>query len=295
MDPVNDQTEQETAPVTEPTEVEEATDATEPAEAGSTEGTDAELSSEDETDEVEAPAETPEFDEGGVALDKIIDMEKFELQQALQERDDRIGSLQTQIQELTARLRTVSAAYKKQQDDVTATRKRLERHAAQREEVRRGEVVSGLFDPVENLRRSREALSTSGIDADNLTGLDMVLGQFMTAFEGLGLEEVPGKGARFDPNLHEALTMMPVMDPALDGVVIEVFSAGYRVGNRLIQPARVIVGNYTAPEPEVVESEELELAEQEFAEQEPVDAEEVVEEVVEESDDAGSESIDTEA
>ncbi len=92
------------------------------------------------------------------------------------------------------------------------------------------------------------------MDGDNLTGLDMVIGQFMTAFEGLGLEEVPGKGARFDPNLHEALTMMPVMDPALDDVVVEVFSAGYRVGTRLIQPARVVVGSYTAPE---VEEEEI--------------------------------------
>jgi molecular chaperone GrpE len=243
MDPVNEQTEQ--------TEQ----DHTQAAEAA--EDTGAQAESVEPVEPGDAPEEAPADDDGddmGVQLDEIIDMEKLQLQKTITERDDRIASLESQLSELTARLRTVSAAYKKQQDDVAATRKRLERHAAQREEVRRGEVVSGLFEPVENLRRSRDALSRSGVDGDNLTGLDMVIGQFMTAFEGLGLEEVPGKGARFDPNLHEALTMMPVMDPALDDVVVEVFSAGYRVGTRLIQPARVVVGSYTAPE---VEEEEI--------------------------------------
>jgi molecular chaperone GrpE len=267
MDPVNDQSEQ-AAPAEAPTPIEseaaadtaDASPAAAPAEDGAVDGAvDSTVDSAEpvEEDEAESGAESgaesePAFRSRGVALDEIIDMEKLGLQKAISERDEQISSLQQQLAELTARLRTVSAAYKKQQDDVTATRKRLERHAAQREEVRRGEVVSGLFEPVENLRRSREALAKAGVDVDNLTGLDMVLTQFMTAFDGLGLEEVPGKGARFNPNLHEALTMMPVMDPALDDVVVEVFSAGYRVGSRLIQPARVIVGSYTAPEPEDV-------------------------------------------
>ena len=58
------------------------------------------------------------------------------------------------------------------------------------------------------------------------------------------------KGSRFNPNLHEALTMVPVEDPALDDVVIDVFSAGYRIGARLITPARVIVGQLVAQEVE---------------------------------------------
>ena len=266
------------------------------AQRGTAESTDG-AAAQDSAEGSDEPAAQDSTD--GVALDDIIDMEKLGLQKTISERDAQISSLQQQLSELTARLRTVSKAYKKQQDDVADTRKRLERHAAQREEVRRGEVVSGLFEPVENLRRSREALAKAGVDADNLTGLDMVLTQFMTAFDGLGLEEVPGKGARFNPNLHEALTMMPVQDPALDEVVVEVFSAGYRVGSRLIQPARVIVGSYTAPEPEeaveVVEAEEtVEVIDAEEA-AEVVDAEEVAVEAAAEEATAEAESEDSDA
>ena len=153
-----------------------------------------------------------------------------------------VDRLAAQMQALEARLRTVSAAYKEQQDELKATRERLERQAQAKEELRRGEVVATLFEPFENLRRSIAAVR-SGAPADELAkGLEIVETQILDAFRRLGLEEVPGKGARFDPGLHEAIATLPVTDPALDEVVIDVFSAGYRIGSRLIQPARVVIG-----------------------------------------------------
>ena len=164
--------------------------------------------------------------------------------------DPRVAELEASVEELRGRLRAVSAAFQKQQDDISATRQRLERQAALKEELRRGEVVTSLFDPVQNLRRSVEAARKGAAVDDMLRGLEMVLHQFMDGFQKLGLEEVPGKGARFDPNSHEAITTIPVHDPALDNVVMEVFSVGYRIGNRLIEPARVIIGAFQDPEAE---------------------------------------------
>ena len=186
-------------------------------------------------------------EDGADAGAEVIALDPAALRAEVQELTARLESIRTERDELTARLRSVSAAYKQQQDDVAATRKRLERLAAEKEEIRRGEVVSALFEPLENLRRSKEAMERTGVDSSHTTGLDMVIRQIASAFENLGMEEVPGKGAKFDPNLHEALTAMPVQDPALDGVVVEVYESGYRLGSRLIRPARVIIGAYSAP------------------------------------------------
>jgi len=158
-----------------------------------------------------------------------------------------IDRLEGMVDELQGRLRAVSAAYQKQQSEVAATRDRLKRQAAVQEELRRGEVVSGLFEPVENLRRSLDSAKKGASNEDTIQGLELVLKAFMDSFGKLGLEEVPGKGAAFDPNIHEALTTMPVTDEALDQVVIELFAAGYRIGSRLIRPAKVIVGAYQEP------------------------------------------------
>jgi molecular chaperone GrpE len=153
-----------------------------------------------------------------------------------------VSALVAQKEALEARLRTVSAAYKEQQDELRATRERLERQAQSREELRRGEVVAALFEPFQNLRRSVGAVRSGAPPDEIARGLEIVENQILEAFGKLGLEEVPGKGARFDPGLHEAISTIPVTDPALDDIVIEVFSAGYRIGSRLIQPARVVIG-----------------------------------------------------
>ncbi len=151
-------------------------------------------------------------------------------------------ALLARISELEGRLRTVSAAYREKQDEIQLTKDRLSRQASAQEEVRRGEAIMAIFEPVENLGRSLQSLRATAPDA--VVGVEMVHAQFVTALKALGLEEVPGEGARFDPALHEAIASEPVADPAGDNVVVRVFSHGYRIGTRLIRPARVVIGSY---------------------------------------------------
>lgn len=147
---------------------------------------------------------------------------------------------EARIAELEARLRTVSAAFKEKQDEIQNVRDRLHRQALLQEEIRRGEVVTTLFEPVANLHRSLDAVKEHQAEA----GLRMVYQQFMDALRKLGLEEVPGVGTKFDPSLHEAIATRPVATEAEENVIVEVFSTGYRIGSRLVRPARVVIGSY---------------------------------------------------
>lgn len=204
---------------------------------GAADAEDAATEVEPPTEQVDGPADDPPED------DPVV--EELPPQPSAEVR-----TLRDTVAALETRLRTVSAAFQQQRDEINAVRGRLERQAAADSERRRGEVVASLFEPTENLRRSLKAIRAAGIAEDLVAGLDMTLHQFMDAFHKLGLEEVPGKGAKFDPSLHEAIALTPVTDPALDGIVLDVFSAGYRIGNRLIAPARVIIGQKAEPEGE---------------------------------------------
>ncbi len=146
----------------------------------------------------------------------------------------------TRASDTEARLRQVSSAYRQKVEEIDSIKDRLSRQAAVQEEIRRGEVVESLFEPVENLHRALETVKGSQAEG----GLRMVHGEFMTALSKLGLQEVPGVGSKFDPNLHEAIATMPVTDARADNTVVTVFSAGFRIGNRLIRPARVIIGAF---------------------------------------------------
>jgi molecular chaperone GrpE len=164
---------------------------------------------------------------------------------------------QNEINSLQARLRAVSVAYQNMQDEVKATKERLERQAKMRREMQKGETVSSLFEPLDNLHRSIVALKADeGASKDTLVGFTLVANQFSQAFVDLGLEQVPGIGHPFDPNLHEAISVLPVTDPAQVDQILQVFSAGYRVGSRLLRPSRVIIGKAVETEEAVVVEEE---------------------------------------
>lgn len=148
--------------------------------------------------------------------------------------------LRAQLNEVTAKLRTVSKAYTDMQAELPEIRRRFELQAEGKVERKTAEAVEAFLDPVMNLRRSLEA---GGDDPQALlSGLQIVLHQFQAALEKLGLVEIPGVGAKFDPDLHEALAVMPVTEPEQDGKVIVVYSIGYQIRGRTLKAAQVVIG-----------------------------------------------------
>jgi molecular chaperone GrpE len=159
--------------------------------------------------------------------------------------DAETEALRARVREAESRLRVVSKAYTDLEADMDAFRRRMTANADQRVERKSAEVVEHFFEPVMNLKRSLAAGASD--PSATLVGLNMTLQQFQEALAKLGLEEVPGTGAPFDPKIHEALAITPVTDAAQDGRVLMVHATGYRVGSKVLQPAQVIIGKMGTP------------------------------------------------
>lgn len=88
------------------------------------------------------------------------------------------------------------------------------------------------------------------VDA-NLAGLNWVQGviaiqkKFGSLLESMGVSEVSAEGQQFDPSLHEAVGRQP----GEEGKVLHVVQKGYQLGDRVIRPAMVIVGEGSAGGP----------------------------------------------
>lgn len=196
----------------------------------------------------DAPDETP--DDGPTPAD-ADDAARLALQAALAERDAALEQARRDLADLQGRLRKVSKAYTEQKQEMAGFRDRVEAQAQVRQGRREFDLAKAFFEPVQNLKRS---LDVDAADVATLKdGLRMVLHQFQDGLHRLGLEPVPGVGAPFDPNLHEALAVSPVSDPEQDGKVLMVHVDGYAVGGRALQPAQVVVGKHT-PQAEVPEA-----------------------------------------
>lgn len=78
------------------------------------------------------------------------------------------------------------------------------------------------------------------LDGEASKGVQMVRANFLSALAAAGLEEIPAAGMAFDPYVHDCVQQVP--DPELkDGSVKEVVRKGYRVPDRILRPAQVIV------------------------------------------------------
>ena len=90
----------------------------------------------------------------------------------------------------------------------------------------------------------------AAVDSDNIEsirqGLKMIIAEFNKAFDTLGVTAVDAVGKPFDPALHEAVAH-EASDSVPEGVVIKQWSSGFKMGGKLLRPARVVVSS-GAPE-----------------------------------------------
>jgi molecular chaperone GrpE len=107
----------------------------------------------------------------------------------------------------------------------------------------KAEVLRDVLPVLDDLER---ALQAAGLDPEGDSEDGLAHGVLLV-FRGLrdsllrhGVEVVDPAGERFDPNLHEALSAQPA-EGVESGVVVETMQKGYRLGEQLIRPARVVV------------------------------------------------------
>ena len=125
------------------------------------------------------------------------------------------------------------------QADFENFRKRVAREAAQAQERGVIKLAGELLPALDNLDR---ALAAASQDDPLLEGVRLVHSELSAALARAGVESFSPLGERFDPALHEAMaTAKQPDDGAESGTIVEVYQPGYRLGQTIIRPARVVV------------------------------------------------------
>lgn len=112
-----------------------------------------------------------------------------------------------------------------------------ERQTLQR--YRSQDLAKKILPSLDNLER---ALSVDGLTEDVKKGLEMVQESLIQALKEEGIEEVATDGA-FDPNFHMAIQTVPADEEHPVDTVAQVFQKGYKLHERVLRPAMVVVYN----------------------------------------------------
>jgi len=195
------------------------------------------------------------FDEGPeadalAALEVEDPAEAADLQAAAQARvaaepDDNGTRVQQDLDQLTAKAQMADEYLELAQRtraDFENYRKRAAREAAAAQERGVAKLARELLSAVDNLDRALEAAQAdSAADGDTLvSGIKLVHADVIAALGRVGIERYSPKGEEFDPQCHEAVAQLPV-EGAQRGTIVEVYQRGYRIGENVLRPARVVV------------------------------------------------------
>jgi molecular chaperone GrpE len=165
-----------------------------------------------------------------------------QLQAKLKEVDEKRLEAERQVRDISDRFRHAQAQLKAETDEQRA---RMQRVFDQKLEAARGDVVASLLDALDNLKRAIAAAEKSERRETDwealLEGVRATANIFEAKMQGLGLKPITSVGEQFNPEIHEAVEIVPVRVEE-DNHVIEEYQTGYRFGDRLLRPARVRVG-----------------------------------------------------
>lgn len=149
-------------------------------------------------------------------------------------------SAEEPAQDLAAEVEKYKDAALRARAELDNYRKRVVREKEEAIRYANGSLLEDLLPVVDNFELGLGAAKTATDTAGVLMGLEMVRKQLEDFLRNNGVETIDATGVAFDPNLHDAMSQEVSADVP-EGVVIRQMRKGFKLKDRLIRPASVVV------------------------------------------------------
>ncbi|MBW8016977.1 MAG: nucleotide exchange factor GrpE [Planctomycetes bacterium] len=172
--------------------------------------------------------------------------------------EKKIEELSQENAETFAKLQRISADYANFQ-------KRAPKQIADSVAYQKIEIIKSLLPSIDNFEHALNGAKTADSLDSVIEGIQLVFDHMIDALKVHGVERISSLGEQFDPSLHEAM-MRREEEGKPENEILEEFQSGYKVGEQVIRPCKVIVNKLPEeeqPHPEETEQNETESQEQE--------------------------------
>jgi molecular chaperone GrpE len=145
-------------------------------------------------------------------------------------------------QDLEAQLQAAQDQYLRAKAELENARKRMQRESAELRQYTKASTIQEFFTVLDHFQMAMDHVDQTPDFETLKQGMNMILGEFRRTFENLGVEPINAAGVEFDPNQHEAVAQESSDEVPKDHVLRQ-WKCGYRMGDRLLRPASVIVSS----------------------------------------------------
>lgn len=147
------------------------------------------------------------------------------------------------IQELGEKLDELNDKYLRLFSEFDNFRKRTQKEKLELFKTASEDVMIALLPVLDDFERAMKASEDNGVDKTHLEGVELIYNKFKKTLEQKGLECMESMGKEFDTDYHEAITNIPAPEPEMKGKVVDVIEKGYKLNDKVIRFAKVVVGN----------------------------------------------------
>ena len=153
------------------------------------------------------------------------------------EKDSELEILKKELEEAKKQNQEYLSGWQRALADYSNFQKETEKRKKEIVEFANAEMISDILPIYNNLKL---ALKHANGDDEFLKGIEQIKKQFANLLRGFGIEEIATVGEKFDPNVHEAIECASV-DGYQTGYIYDEISAGYKMGDKVLEPAKVKV------------------------------------------------------
>ena len=151
-----------------------------------------------------------------------------------------VASLKQSLAEAQQKTEEYLASWQRAQADFINYKRRTEQERQDFNRFANANLILSLLPVLDDLERALSSMPPAKTAKHRwLHGIRLVERKFKSVLETQGLTPIKSLGEPFDPNFHEAIRQ----DKGKEGIIIEEFQKGYMLGDKVLRPAKVVVGN----------------------------------------------------
>jgi molecular chaperone GrpE len=147
-------------------------------------------------------------------------------------------TLEQQLAEAEEKAAGYLASWQRSAADFQNYKRRNEEERAELARIANVALILNILPLVDDFERALQSVDARIAGLTWMDGIRLIHRKFQNLLEMAGVSEIEADGQTFDPNLHEAVTSAE----GEEGKVVAVVQKGYKLGDRVIRPAMVVVG-----------------------------------------------------
>ncbi len=156
------------------------------------------------------------------------------------ERKGPVSLMKEELVKMKAEIKELKDNYLRALAEWDNYRKRMENEFGEFKKYAKVDFISKLLPVLDNFDRALAGAELNPDFGSFCKGIEIIERQLRDTLKSMGLIEYSGLGEQFDPALHEAVGVIAT-DTHPENIIIEEISKGYKVGDRIIKPAKVLV------------------------------------------------------